>query len=117
MKKIFAVVILSGSLLWTQQAAAWIPVVVNVVNAVATVVRSCSSNVTSCTRVVTSIVSIGGVAYSYSAKAEASVNSAIAENKRKITLLKCPNSNSLYVLEDVREHCKIADAEPIDVEL
>ncbi|MEN9460543.1 MAG: hypothetical protein RIS84_563 [Pseudomonadota bacterium] len=115
MKKIFAVVILSGSLLWTQQAAAWIPVVVNVVNAVATVVRSCSSNVASCTRVVTSIVSIGGVAYSYSAKAEARVNSAIAENKRKTTLFKCPNSNTSYAPEEVSEHCKTAEVVDVDL--
>lgn len=115
MKKIFAVVILSGSLLWTQQAAAWIPVVVNVLNAVATVVRSCSSNLTSCTRVVTSIVSIGGVAYSYSAKAEARVNNAIAENKQKTSLLKCPNSNTLYVLEDVGEHCETPKVVYVDL--
>jgi hypothetical protein len=102
MKKFFAVVILSGSLLWTQQAAAWIPVVVN---AVATVVKSCASNVT-CRRVVTSIVSIGGTVYTPSATAEARVNSSIAENKQKITLFKCPNSDSLYTHEEVSEHCK-----------
>ncbi len=118
MKKIFAVVIISGALLWTQQASAWLPAGVAVVDgtliAATTVIRKCQSNGVACIGVIESIVSLGK-ALSYSPTVEGRVNNAIAKNKSKITLFKCPNSNSLYAPEEVSEHCKTVEV--VDVEI